>query len=789
MLLSKTRWVVKERNEEASKYIADTLNIAPLVATLLVNRGLDDVEAAKKFLYIENEPFHDPFLIEGMESGTKRIKEAIANQEPILIFGDYDADGVTSTSVLMMVLKEMGANVRYYIPNRFTEGYGPNAPAFRMAAETGIKLIVTVDTGISALEEATLAKELGIDLIITDHHEPGEQLPDAFAIIHPKLPGSRYPFQELAGVGVAFKLAHALMGEVPTHLLDLVAIGTIADLVPLHGENRLITKIGLKQLAVTERPGIQAICQIAGAKIAEVNEETIGFMLAPRLNAAGRLEHAGPAVELLMTNDEDEALQLAEELDLLNKERQSIVSTIANEAIQIVEKQYQSDDDHVLVIGKEGWNPGVIGIVASRLVEKFYRPAIVLSYDEETGLAKGSARSIQGFDLFENLSALSELLPHFGGHSMAAGMTLKLEDVDLLRIRLNERAKEQLTDDDYIPITELDAEITVEEASIETINQLNMLAPYGMKNPKPKVLIENTAISGMRKIGANQTHIKLTLEEPGHSLDGVGFHLGSIVDEIAQGSKISVIGELAINEWNNIRKPQIFLKDVAVNEWQLFDIRGNKQLKQWITSIDDANNVIVLFQKNHLDLFTWNDLLANTVVVENGIDAEQLVLDQKNVILLDFPPTMELVTKLVKGKRPARIYAHFYQKEDHFFSTLPTREHFKWYYAFLMKRKHFDLKRYGNDLAAYKGWSQATIEFMSNVFFELDFVTIDGGMISINLTKTKKDLAESPTYQRKQEQLKLEKDLLYSSYDQLKQWFDDRMAMNTCKEEELKQWI
>jgi len=296
MLNPKTRWIVQNTNNKTAREFAEQLNITPLLASLLMNRGITTINQAKSFLFTENEDFHDPYLFEDMEKAVSRIENAIEAKEPILIFGDYDADGVTSTTVMMDILTKMKANVTYYIPNRFTEGYGPNENAFREASKQGIKLIITVDTGISALNEVKLANELGMDVIITDHHEPGNILPEAFAIIHPKLPSSKYPFSELAGVGVAFKLAHAINHEPPNELLDIVAIGTIADLVPLHGENRLLVKAGLKKLTYSSRLGLQALCKISGTKLSEINEETVGFAIGPRLNAAGRIDHAGPAV-------------------------------------------------------------------------------------------------------------------------------------------------------------------------------------------------------------------------------------------------------------------------------------------------------------------------------------------------------------------------------------------------------------------------------------------------------------------------------------------------------------
>jgi single-stranded-DNA-specific exonuclease len=788
MLKPKSRWIVKQSDQSKTESLAKELNISHLTASLLVNRGLDTVEDARYFLFGENSHFHDPFLLKDMEKAIARINKAVETQEHILVFGDYDADGVSSTTVLMKALLELGAKADYYIPNRFTEGYGPNEKAFKKAAEQGIQLIITVDTGISALHEANVAKELGIDLIITDHHEPGPKLPDAFAIIHPKLEDSIYPFKDLAGVGVALKVAHALLGRLPEELLEFAAIGTIADLVPLLGENRLIAMSGIAQMKKSRTPGLHALLKLAKTDRSSIDEETIGFMIGPRVNAAGRLGSADPAVQLMMTSDPEEAMMIAEEIDSLNKERQNLVAEIAQEAINEVETRYPVKDNSVLVVGMEGWNAGVIGIVASKLVEKYYRPAIVLSFDIEKGQAKGSARSIAGFDLFKNLSTCRDILPHFGGHPMAAGMTLNLNDVDELRNRLNALANEQLTEDDLVPVSEIDAKIDITNINIQTINELGLLSPYGVSNPKPKVMIEEANISTLRKIGSDQTHLKLSLEENGSVIDGIGFGFGHLHDHISPSSKLSVIGELSINEWNNIKKPQIFLRDVAVKSWQLFDFRGLKRMEKLPEMIPGDTTKWILFNSELKEKFSA--ILGDSLLIIDTEDkAKKVEMDLSYVVLLDLPPFKDILETLFSGKNPGRIYVHFYKETSEFFTTMPARDHFKWFYGFLSKRGPFDLKKYGDELAKHRGWTKETVEFMSQVFFELEFVKIDNGFISLEKNVPKRDLTESKTYQHKVQAFTLENELLYSSYEQLKGWFDQFVQESVKNEEAIIQWI
>jgi single-stranded-DNA-specific exonuclease len=784
LLKSVSRWKLQEISQNFVNNLQAELDISSLTARLLVARGIKDVQEAEAFLHIEKNDYYDPFLMDGMEKAVERIKRAINDQERILIYGDYDADGVSSTSVMVYTLHKLGANFEYYIPNRFTEGYGPNENAFRWAENQGFHVIITVDTGISAVHEASIAKELGLDLVITDHHEPPPVLPDAYTIINPKKPGCPYPFKGLAGVGVAFKFAQAILGQAPEELLDIVVIGTIADLVPLQSENRLFVNKGLKVLRYTSKPGLVALLDICGLNEQDLATEHVGFAIGPRVNAVGRLGSAIPAVKLFTTSDYDEAKDLAEEIDQSNKERQAIVNQITEEAIQEVESKYPPEDHSVLVIAKEGWNPGVIGIVASRLVERYYRPTIILSIDLEKGIAKGSARSIEGFDMFENLSECRTILPHFGGHPMAAGMTLSITDVNELRIRLNQQAATQLSEEDFSPIIKVDIECNLEDISLQTIEEMHKLAPFGVGNPSPKILISNVTHNEIRKIGAEGNHLKLKVVRNNSTLDVIGFQCGHLHDHISTDSEISLVGELSINEWNGFRKPQLMLKDIAIEAWQLFDYRGVREVGKRLDALPKEKLCLVAFRKStieHLRIQNWQEYIT---YIDSPEEISVDIMNGKYLFLLDLPyEKIHLEQLLVIGAQPERTYAILFSEEEHYFNPIPSREQFKWFYAFLMKKKSFDLAKSGKELAKYKGWTFETVQFMSKVFFELEFVTIDNGIITLVENQPKRDLSDSPTYKKKSEQILLEKELCYSSFIQLKQWFMGRLKSTDLIEE------
>ncbi len=769
MLESLTRWEVKTIDEASVERLKTELSISGVTARLLVGRGITDVDDARRFLYIESMPYHDPFLMKDMDLAVARIQKAIENQETILILGDYDADGVTSASVLVHTFRKLNANFLTHIPNRFTEGYGPNEQVLRWAKQQGVSVVITVDTGISAHYEADVANELGLDYIVTDHHEVPPELPNAYAVVNPKRLDCPYPFKELAGVGVAFKFAHALLGKVPKDLLDLVAIGTVSDLVPLVDENRKFVIEGIPRMETSTKPGIQALLASCGNKGQPLDEEQIGFMIGPRLNAAGRLDSADIALQLLISEDADEADAYAKKLTDLNKERQQIVEKIAADAIEIVKERYAND--RVIVVANEGWHEGVLGIVASRLVEQFYRPVIVLTMESDSSEAKGSARSIPNFHLYKNLSLCKDILIAFGGHKLAAGLTIAKKDIDELRERLNQIAAETLTEQDFIPLTSIDAICDLEEITVETLEEIQKLAPFGVGNPKPKFLLNDKQLSLMKKIGSQENHLKFQLKENEHLLDGVGFQFGYLFHEVSHDATVDVVGELSINEWNGFRKPQLILSDIRVDHWQLFDFRGSKSVEKLLEWLPQEHIQLIHFRSRtleELDLKAWEHIAFNPTELSDRSD-----VFRPYHIMLDLPESEDELVNWYQmlSTYPERVYAVFYHEENHLFSPLPSREQFKMYYAILKKEKPRSLEAAFKIAQRYR-LNNESIHFMTKVFAELNFVKIDEGNLFFVENPEKRNLTESKTYRRKLSMIEIEKKLLYSSFRELKIYFE-----------------
>ncbi|GKV54390.1 single-stranded-DNA-specific exonuclease RecJ [Sporosarcina sp. NCCP-2222] len=767
MIESMKNWKVRRPDDKIVKTLMDDLGLPSIHAKILASRGLTEAKEVQSFLHMNQDSLHDPFLLYDMDKAVERIQKAIANQEKIVVYGDYDADGVTSVTVMTTAIERLGGDVAFAIPDRFKHGYGPNKELFQELSEAGAKLIITVDNGISGIEQIAFAKSLGMDIIVTDHHEIGVQLPEADAIIHPRHPEGNYPFGELAGVGVAFKVATALLGEVPVDLLEIAAIGTVADLVPLRDENRFIVKEGIRRMRHTGRPAIQALSKVSSTEQAAITEETIGFGIGPRLNAPGRLGSAAPAVQLLKSEDMMEASTLAEELDALNKERQALVSMITEQANEMMETMYGDMLPYVIVLDGEGWNPGVVGIVASRMTEKYYRPSIILSVDRETGMAKGSARSIEGFDLYKELSKCADLLPHFGGHQMAAGMTLPAEDVETLRERLNEQGKRTLSDELLMPKLHIDVPIKLDEIEVDIIDSMETLRPFGMSFEKPVFLLEDVSVTSIRKIGASKDHLKMEVEEGGLKLDAIGFGLGALADDMSPAVKLSLTGDLQVNEWNGRKKPQLLLGDVRCDERQVFDLRGMREVSRWLPAVPKKATAFVAFYES--TAHSYQPYMPEETIYCFGRDD---IPDMDNLVLLDLPNGAEPVETLLNELNPKRIYAHFHVTESKYFEGIPDRAHFGWYYSFLKKRGSLHLKEQAPQLSKHKGWKIETIYFMTKVFFELGFVKIEDGVVFVCEPSSKRNLNEAPAYKERERQIEMERMLLYAPYMELKRWFD-----------------
>ncbi len=542
----------------------NSIHESELIQRILYNRGIIGKENIDKFMNPKKEHIHDPFLLNDMNTAVNRIIIAIDKSEKITIYGDYDVDGITSTSTLYKYLKKIGANVSYYIPNRMDEGYGINKNALEIIKKDGTSLMITVDTGIAAVSEIEYANELGLDVIITDHHECQEVIPDAYAVINPKRPDSTYPFSMLAGVGVAFKLVHALAIRLSNtdeiwEYLDLVAIGTIADIVPLVGENRIIAKFGFETISNTQNIGVKAVLTELGYKNNRITSGFIGFSIAPRLNAAGRIDDAKKCVELFITEDIEVATKIAKELEKNNQDRQKIEQKIFKEAIEMIEGTKEIQEANVIVLANENWHHGVIGIVASKIVERFYKPTILMNIED--GEARGSARSISGFSIFEALGKAKDYLNKFGGHEMAAGLSLEVYNVEKLRLSLVEYCEENISQDMLIPKVKIERKIGCGDITPNFIEKIDMLQPYGIGNPEPIFEISGEMID-FRLLGKESKHLKLKLEQKGDIIDTIMFNSSEYFEKLSEDMELDIIGTVQNNEWNGNIYPQMLIKDI-----------------------------------------------------------------------------------------------------------------------------------------------------------------------------------------------------------------------------------
>ncbi|HEY6907695.1 MAG TPA: single-stranded-DNA-specific exonuclease RecJ [Ignavibacteriaceae bacterium] len=566
------RWKIREVVDDYNlRSLADSLNISEVLARLLILRDIKTFNQARNFFRPSIDSLHDPFLMDGMEAATYRVIHALTENELITVYGDYDVDGTCSTALLFMFLKELDANVEYYIPKRLTEGYGISAAGVEYAKNRGTSLMIAVDCGITALEETDLVNKLGMDLIICDHHQPKEQLPAAYAVLDPLKPACNYPFKYLSGAGIAFKLAQGVSERIgkrdmPMQYLDLVALAGAADIVPLIGENRSLVSEGIKIINDNPRPGVEALISKSNIHPGNLNTGQIVFTLAPRINAVGRLGDAERAVELLITRDKQEALKLAQVLETENYERRKIDVDTYDNALELVENTVDLKEELSIILHQEAWHPGVIGIVASRLVEKYYRPTIMLTTVD--GVAKGSARSISNFNIYEALKKCEDLLIHFGGHQAAAGLAVEVDKIEEFKAKFNQIVRETVTHDDLFPEVHIDSKLKFSEITPKFLRIIDMFSPFGPGNMRPVFLSEEVSVAGTPRIVGND-HLLVALKQNGceRVFDCIGFNMGSYFDMISKdGQLLDVVYSIDKTVRDTRVFPQFKLKDLKVSE-------------------------------------------------------------------------------------------------------------------------------------------------------------------------------------------------------------------------------
>jgi len=555
------KWEFYKANEDEVKLIAEKYNISELLATVLVNRNITNASDIKMFLEPNRSNFHNPYDMPDMEKAVDRILKAIETKEKVIIYGDYDVDGITSITVLKKFLQARGLETGFYIPNRLNEGYGLNKEAVKKIADEGYSLIITVDCGISCIDEIAYAYELGMEVIVTDHHEPLDELPKALAVIDCKRKDSKYPFNSLAGVGVSFKLCQAISQKLDLDekeylkYLDIVCIGTISDIVPLVDENRVITKLGLKLVEVTKNLGLKSLLLTSGYK--EINSNTISFGIAPRINACGRMGFEEDALRLFLGEDKNTVLEITDKLNSYNKERQEIEKRIFEEVIEKIEKEHL-DEKSAIVVAGEGWHHGVIGIVASKITDLYFKPSILICLED--GKGKGSGRSVPGFDLHDALCKCSEFLEKYGGHEMAVGLSLDEKNVENFANKFEEIA-EQANTKEIVSVVKIDKEIKLKDIDADIVRELSKLEPFGEANKMPIFIYKNLRIDSIRALSEGK-HLKLTLKDGNNVINAIGFNMGAFAGEYLIGDKVDVLGVLEINTFNEVDSVQINLRDI-----------------------------------------------------------------------------------------------------------------------------------------------------------------------------------------------------------------------------------
>lgn len=776
MLAAKKKWLYRSTTDTLTtdaEALATELSLPVLVAKLLIERGITTTAQATAFLHADQQPLNDPMQMHDMAKAVERIQAAIMAGDQITVYGDYDADGLTSTSIMFETLSQIGAQVNYYIPDRFKDGYGPNQAAFDRLIAAGTKLFVTVDNGVAGNAVIDAVQAQGIDVVVTDHHEMPAVLPKAYAIVHPRYPDSQYPFGDLSGAGVAFKVATALLEEVPEELLDLAAIGTVADLVSLTGENRTIVTLGLTILRQTARPGLAALIKAAGLDADNLDETSIGFGIAPRLNALGRLQSAQSGVELLTTFDDDRATELATQVNQLNEKRQGLVREIAASALAQAESP-ENQARQTLVITGHDWHEGVLGIVASRLVEQTGKPTIVMN-ESTDGRLKGSGRSVEAYNLFAAIDPVRDDLVAFGGHHMAVGLTLMTTALPTLRSALETAAVSQDLASHAQPTLTLDSKLAIKDANLETLAALRQLAPFGNANPAPLFELKPTDVPQVRAIGSDQQHLKLQLSDGNNKLDAIAFSMGSAAAAIqASPTELSVVGELSSNTWQGNTTPQIMVKDLAITGAQIIDARTQHLTAQQFKT---AGIYLFFHQKLMKRLTDFMGSQAQPLLVTDAATDLSAISTEQPVFIVDCPDTLADFTQVLTALPLNQLTLYLYQRESVYLTGMPSRAQFAKLYKFTLSQHDVDIHHQLALVAGHLHLDRNLLIFMIQVFFEVGFVKINDGVMNGVSNPPKADLHHAPSYQLREQQLIAEETLLYSKSAALQIWVKDQAAV------------
>lgn len=767
MIDAKFKWKLADNASSATvDNLEKELGISRALATLLAQQGIDSTEQAKKFFEPSMEEIHDPTLLHDMDKAVERIEQAVEKQEQITIYGDYDADGITSTSLMYETLLSIGANVNYYVPNRFTDGYGPNMDAYQRLIDNGTQLFITVDNGVSGKNVIDKVMAAGVDVVITDHHELPADLPNAVAIVHPRYPGSNYPFPDLSGVGVAFKVAWALTGEFPVEELDLVAIGEIADVVNVTDENHTLISYGIQQLRQGMRPGLAALMKLADIKANNLTDQDIGFGIAPRLNALGRIADANDGVKLLTSLDENESQKLAKEVDQANKERQNLVAEIMKEAEKQANSSANQQKRTLLIVGK-GWHQGVLGIVASRIMNETGKPTIVASTDQNNPtLIKGSGRSVDSFNLFNALEAHRELFTTFGGHPAACGLSFDQGNIAPLQIALEEEASQQKFDPTVKQPLPIAMQLEPADVTQQLYNDIQRVAPFGPGNMEPVFELNNVKVVDVKTMGQEHQHLKFSIVSDKKNLTVVAFGQGNLATLLsAPTGQINLAVKVSLNEWRGKKSVQLMLEDLQINGTVIIDERTNKLTPQLFSSSD----YYIVREPRLRENIAPHVAPGYTLSIEEAIKTD---FSGQQVTLVDCPSSEEMLKQIFAEDEgePATIRLLLYQRKSAYLAGLPTRNDFAQLYRFIYKQKELKWPMQAKAVSNHLKINMDRLNLMIQVFSEAGFVTIKDDVLKFNEPTNKTDLTQTKRYQKQLAQYKVEQQLLFNDAATVANW-------------------